>query len=66
MPSYELMTAKIVDEVEGMRLMHFPVKKELYYEKDGYGAVSYFGFYSTNKAAKASWRADLRSRGVHA
>lgn len=66
MPSYELMTAKVVDEVMGMKLMRFPVKRELYYEKDSYGSVSYFGFYSTEKAAKVSWRAELRSRGVHA
>lgn len=65
MPSFELMTAKVVDRVGGKRLMHFPADKSRYYQKDEYGAVSYFGKYGTNKAAKAMWRGELRSRGYH-
>ena len=48
-----------------MRLMHFPADRHRYYQKDVYGAVSYFGKYQTNKAAKAVWRGVLRSEGVH-
>lgn len=65
MPSFELMTAKVVDEVCGKKLMHFPANKQSYYQKDEFGAVSYVGWYATNKAAKAVWRGQLRSMGVH-
>ena len=65
MPSYELVTAKVVDEVAGMRLLHFSCDKRHYYQKDSYGTVSYFGWDATNKAAKAMWRGNLRSMGVH-
>ncbi len=65
MPCFELMTAKVVEEIMGYKLMHFPVKKELYYEKDVYGTVTYLGWYATNKAAKAMWHGELRSKGVH-
>lgn len=63
---YRLMTSKVVDEVAGRSLVHFPARKEEYFEKDEFGAVSYFGSYRTNRSARASWRGYLRARGVDA
>lgn len=65
MPSFELMTAKVVDEVDGYRLLHFPCNRQSYYQRDKHNATSYVGWYATNKAAKAMWRGQLRSQGVH-
>ena len=66
MPCFELMTAKVVDAVCGYKLMHFPVNKQNYFQKDAYGSVTYVGWYATQKTAKAVWRGELRSIGVNA
>lgn len=65
MSRYELMTSRVVDTIAGWKLMHFPADKGRYYTKDPYGAVSFFGKCRTNKEAKARWRGELRSKGVH-
>lgn len=64
LPSFELMTAKVIAEEKGNKLLHFPARKHEYFQKDAYGSVSYFGKFKNNRFARVSWRADLRSRGV--
>ncbi|MBQ9741479.1 MAG: hypothetical protein IJV91_11155 [Kiritimatiellae bacterium] len=64
MPSYELLTAKVVYRAARRKLIHTCVEKNRYYERDQYGTTSYFGTYRSAREAKTCWVADLRSRGL--
>lgn len=64
MPSYELLTAKVVHRAAGRKLIHTCVERNRYYERDQYGTTSYFGTYRSAREARTCWVADLRSRGL--
>ena len=61
---FVVMTAKVVHKAARRKLVHLPVDKSRYYEKNQFGETRYVGTFKSDKEARAVWLGHLRSEGA--